>query len=49
MGHYSKVCKSSKRVHRIGEDSDKDDVFVMTVNEVVNTIETSEKTSVQIY
>ena len=42
-GHYSKVCKSSKRVHRVGEDSDEDDISVMTVNEVVNTIETSEK------
>ena len=42
-GHYSKVCKSSKRVHRVGEDSDEDDISVMTVNEVVNAIETSEK------
>ena len=38
-----KVCKSSKRVHRVGEDSDEDDISVMTVNEIVNTIETSEK------
>ena len=29
-GHYSKVCKSSKRVHRVGEDSDEDDISVMT-------------------
>ena len=38
-----KVCKSSKRVHRVGEDSDEGDISVMTVNEVVNPIETSEK------
>ena len=42
-GHHFKVCKSSKRVHRVGEDSDEDDISVMTVEEVVNTIETSEK------
>ena len=42
-GHYSKVCKSSKRVHRVGEDLDKDDISVMTINEAVNTIKTSEK------
>lgn len=42
-GNYSKVCKSSKRVHRVGEDSDEDDISVMTVNEVLNTIETLEK------
>ena len=38
-----KVCKSSKRVHRVGEDSDEDDTSVMTIKEIVNTIETSEK------
>ena len=42
-GHYSKVCKSSKQVHRVNDDSEEDDISVMTVNEVVNTIETSEK------
>ena len=42
-GNYSKVCKSSKRVHRVGEDSDEDDISVLTVKEVLNTIETLEK------
>ncbi|PFX12515.1 Retrovirus-related Pol polyprotein from transposon opus [Stylophora pistillata] len=42
-GHYSKVCKSSKQVRRVNYDSEEDDISVMTVNEVVNTIETSEK------
>ena len=45
-GHYSKVCKSSKQVHkghRVGEDSDEVGISVMTVNDVVNTIERSEK------
>ena len=31
------------QIHRVGEDSEEGDISVMTVNEVVNTIETSEK------
>ena len=32
-----------KKIDSVGEDSDEDDISVMTVNEVVNAIETSEK------
>ena len=41
-GHYAKVCKSSKRIHRVDNDSD-DDISVMTIGTSVNTIGNSKK------
>ena len=41
-GHYAKVCKSSKRIHRVDNDSD-DDISVMTIGTSVNTFGNSKK------
>ena len=35
-GHYFKVCKSSKRVQRVGEVSDEDDISVMSLQYLCN-------------
>ncbi|XP_029192721.2 uncharacterized protein LOC114959009 [Acropora millepora] len=42
-GHFAKVCKSSKRVQSVDEDSSEDDVSVMTIGEAVNMVENNSK------
>ena len=42
-GHFAKVCKSSKRVQSVDDDSSEDDVSVMTIGEAVNMVEDNSK------
>ena len=42
-GHFAKVCKSSKRVQSVDDDSCEDDVSVMTIGEAVNMVENNSK------
>ena len=42
-GHYAKVCKSSKLVQRVDENSDEDDISLMTIEDVSTITSKSNK------